>query len=77
MLANERLVGILCANFAEAADPEASASLLNRLCVSKVITQPAVPVACLPRSSHQLCSVPHESIFMASVLKNQAHSSQD
>jgi hypothetical protein len=35
MLADEKLVGALCANFAEAAEPEASASLLIRLCMSK------------------------------------------
>ncbi len=77
MLADEKLVGALCANFAEAAEPEASASLLSRLCMSQVRTEPAVPLACLPRSSHQLYSMLHESKCIATVLNKQAHSSQD
>ena len=64
---DEELVGILCAIFAEAAEPEAGASLLSRLCMSKVRTEPAVRVACLPRSSHHLYNVLHESICFASV----------
>jgi len=75
MLASKMLVRALCANFAEAAEPEASTFLLSRLRMSKE-TEPDVPLACVPILFY-LCSMLHQSKSTACVLNDQALTQQD
>lgn len=61
MLADKNLVGALCANFAAAAEPEASYSLLNGFYdIHRIKIQPAVTES-VPRSTYSLCAALHES----------------